>query len=153
MPRRNTEFWDGASFALRYVLAAIHILFGICFIVRPNIPLLFPAFNAFDTNFPASYWGWWSVIAALLLILIPTRVPWGLISTAFSTYLMFVIGITFGEGAGLIPGTTVYSIGCGGMGLLLFTRALWMYMVKVKWFQRLTGGRNRVRGPHARRID
>lgn len=146
MRPRDPQFWDGASFALRLLLAFVHVLFGMPFLMRPNIPLLFDSFGAFDDLFPASHWGWWSLIAALLLILVPTRVPLGLISTAFSAYLMFAIGATFGQGAGLIPGTTVYSIGLGGVALLLFMRALWLWVHVKPWFQALA----RRGGQHGR---
>ena len=138
-------FWDGLAFGLRWWLAIIHALFALPFLIRP-LPELYQTFSAFDDAFPSIYWGWWSLLAAALLILMPTRVPLGLISTAFSTYQMFVISLTFSEGGGLIPGTTVYSVGFGGIGLLLFMRSLWLYMVNVAWFQRLMTWRTRRGG-------
>lgn len=134
---RSEAFWAGLAFGLRWLLALTHFLFAIPFIIRPHLPDLYPSFAAFNDSFSAQTWGVLSLIASLLLLVMPTRVPLGLVSTAASTYLMLVVGLTFAQGAGLIPGTVIYIGVFSAAGLVLFMRTLWLYMVKVEWFQRL----------------
>lgn len=143
MPPRNPAFWDGAAWALRMVLVLAHLLFGVIAIVRPNIPLLFKGYSAFDDSLPFAWWGLWNLAAALVLWLVPTRVPFGLISTILSAFLLFFIGAMFGTGGGLLFGTAIF-YAFGVAAGVLFMRSLWLYMVKVRWFQRYV-----LRGPHA----
>lgn len=141
---RDPTFWDGAAWALRMVLVAAHLLFGVIAIVRPNIPLLFQGYSAFDDGFGFNLWGLWHLSAAFLLWWVPTRVPFGLLTTAFSAFWMLFTGAMFWVGAELIFGSVVFYL-FGLYGLALFTRSLWLYLVRVEWFQRRV-----LRWPHAR---
>jgi hypothetical protein len=129
------EYWDGVAWGLRMVLIGVHLCFAVPCLLRPNIPLILPSFKAFDDGVPFWTWAASSILAALLLARIPPRVPWGLVSTSFSAFIFFVIGALFTEGGGLIPGATLYPF-CGALSGLLASRALWLWAVRVVWFQR-----------------
>ncbi|MVN86922.1 hypothetical protein GO986_09105 [Deinococcus sp. HMF7620] len=131
---RDPVFWAGAAWALRMFLVAAHVLFGVIAIVRPNLPLLFQGYSAFDDSFGFNLWGLWHFAAAALLWQVPTRVPFGLISTVFSAFWMLFTGAMFWLGAELVFGSAIfYVFGIGS--LVLFGRALWLYLVRVTWFQ------------------
>ncbi|MVN88302.1 hypothetical protein GO986_16270 [Deinococcus sp. HMF7620] len=132
---RQPLFWDGVAWALRLVLVGGHLLFGIIAIVRPNLPLLFQGYSAFDDSFGFNLWGLWHLFAAVLLWEVPTRVPFGLISTLFSAFWLFFTGAMFWAGAELVFGSAVFYL-FGALSLALFGRALWLYLVRVEWFQR-----------------
>jgi hypothetical protein len=134
-------FWNGAAWALRMVLMLAHLLFGVQAIIRPNTPLLFPAYSAFDDLMPFTTWGLFSLSAAFLLWAVPTRIPFGLLSTLYSAFWAFAVASTFGLGGGLIFGTVIWHL-FGLMAGSLFARALWLYMIRVGWFRRyvLRGG-------------
>jgi hypothetical protein len=140
MPRPRTlphppEYWDGVAWAIRLVLIGVHLMFAIPCLLRPNIPLLLPSFRTFDDGVPFWTWGVANILAALLLARIPPRVPWGLISTGCSAFVFFLIGALFAQGGGLIPGATLYPY-CGALSGVLASRALWLWAIRVAWFQR-----------------
>ncbi|MFK7601903.1 hypothetical protein ACI3L1_06790 [Deinococcus sp. SM5_A1] len=139
------SFWRGVAYGMRAMLIATHVLFGIPCIVRQNIPLLFTGYAKFDDQFPFVVWGLASLLAALLLAVVPMRVPWGLGSTMFSAFLFLFIGFMFAVGAGLLPGTAMF-LGFGAASGLLFIRSLWFYMIQVQWFQAHVLERTVVRG-------
>ena len=135
MPPRDPVFWDGVAWALRMSLVVVHLLFGVIAIVRWNLPLLFAGYSGFDDSVPFTTWGLWNLAMAFILFITPTRVPLGLISTLLSGLLLFWIGGMFWSGAELVFGSAiffVYGLEAGG----LFMRSLWLYMVRVRWFQR-----------------
>jgi len=116
-------------------LAMIHLLVMIPAFARLQLPLLLPSYSTFDDLFPFFWWGVLSLVAFLLLMYVPTRVPLGLISSLFSAAVMFAIGAEFSISAGLIFGSTIF-FGLGMAAMALFMRSLWMHMTKVGWFQR-----------------
>lgn len=134
-PVRDAEFWDGVAWGLRIFLAACHLLFGLPCLFRWNLPLLFKGYEKFDDVMAFANWGWLSLLAVVLLLAVPTRVPWGLITTLYSMTLFFAIGSTFALGAGLLPGTALF-FGFGIGSGLLFARSLWLYAIRVHWFQK-----------------
>ncbi len=127
-------FWDGVAWGLRLFLAIVHLLFALPVLFRWNIPLLFKGYEKFDDVMPFTNWGWLSLGAVLLLLLVPTRVPWGLVTTLYSMTLFFAIGATFALGAGLLPGTTLF-FGFALGAAALFGRSMWLYAIRVRWFQ------------------
>ncbi|MDV6376022.1 hypothetical protein [Deinococcus arenicola] len=127
-------FWRGVAWSLRVQLAVIHALFGLTVLSRQNIPLLFKGYASFDDAFPFWWWGAASMLVAALLLIVPTRLPWGLLTTFLSMTLSFAIGATFVLGGGLLPAATLF-FGFGFGAGALFTRALWLYAVRVRWFQ------------------
>jgi hypothetical protein len=129
------EYWDGVAWAIRLVLIGVHLMFAIPVLLRPNIPLFIPSFRAFDDGVPFWTWGAACLLAALLLALIPPRVPWGLISTGVSAFVFFLIGALFAQGSGLIPGAILYPY-CGVLSGVLASRSAWLWAVRVPWFQR-----------------
>lgn len=144
-PSDRTDSWAWVAWTLRLVLILVHVLFVAPIFIRPNIPLLFPSFSAFDNGLPFIWWGHAGLLAALLLWLLPPRFPLGLISTAYSAFYLYLIGAMFQEGAGLIPGTSVYR-GLGVLSGVLFMRALWLWAERSPWFRR----RVMKAGPHGR---
>ncbi|WP_353543005.1 hypothetical protein [Deinococcus xinjiangensis] len=112
----------------------VHLAFSLPAIIRPNIPLLYPSFSAFDDSIPFSAWGAGGVLAALLLWLLPPRVPFGLLSTAYSAFYLYLIGAMYQQSAGLLPGTLLYR-SFGIMSGLLFMRALWIWAEQKTWFR------------------
>ncbi len=141
----EASFWRGVAYGVRALLVVVHLLFGIPCIVRQNIPLLFTGYAKFDDQFPFAVWGWASLVAAALLLLVPMRVPWGLLSTLFSAFLFLFIGFMFALGAGLLPGTAIF-MGFGVASGLLFMRSLWFYMIRMRWFQAQVLERAVIRG-------
>lgn len=136
-------FWDGVAFALRWTLAVAHLVFVACVFPRPDLPELLPiTFRPFAEVMDWYLWGTWNLVAALLLIFVPTRVPLGLISTAFSAYCSFVVAAVYASGAGLVPSTLFY-FSLGSVGVMLFGRSLWAYMTQVRWFRRRVMSRSR----------
>ncbi|QLG10979.1 hypothetical protein HLB42_09500 [Deinococcus sp. D7000] len=134
-PPGEPMFWRGVAWGVRALLVAVHLLFALPALLRPNIPLLFVGYAKFDDVMPFAYWGLASLLAAFLLWLIPTRLPWGLLTTLFSATVFFSIGATFYLGAGLLPGTALF-FGFGFAAGALFTRSLWLYAIRVRWFQK-----------------
>ncbi|WP_029479055.1 hypothetical protein [Deinococcus frigens] len=127
-------FWRAAAWSLRVHLAVIYLCFGVMVLARNNIPLLFKSYSHFDDLVPFWWWGAASLVVSVGLLVIPTRVPWGLLTTLLSMTLSFTIGATFVQGGGLLPGAILFFIFGLGSGAL-FTRALWMYAVQVRWFR------------------
>ncbi|GAA5446929.1 hypothetical protein [Deinococcus depolymerans] len=144
MQPRDASFWNGAVWALRMSLGLGHVVFGVIAIVRPNLPLLFQGYSAFDDSFGFNLWGLWNLLAGALLWWVPTRIPFGLISTAFSAFWMFWVGSMFWEGAELVFGSVMFYV-FGSGSIFLFGRSLWLCMVRVAWFRRHV-----MRVPHDR---
>lgn len=133
LPQGQT-FWDGVAWAARLFLIYVHLAFALPTFLRPNIPLLLPSFSAFDDVAPFTVWGWGGLLAAALLWLLPPRLPWGVLSTGFSTFYLYLIGATFGQGAGLISGVLNY-VGFGVLSGALLMRALWAWAEPQPWFR------------------
>lgn len=144
MPPRDALFWDGVSWATRMLLVIPHLIFGVIAILRPNVPLLYQGYSAFDDAFAFSLWGLWHLGAAFLLLVVPTRVPFGLFSTLASGFLSFFTGAVFSIGGGLLFGGVIF-YAYGALAGALFMRSLWLYMVRVGWFRRHV----MRKGPHA----
>ena len=139
---RSPLFWDGVAWSVRWLIAAAHLLFFLPTALRPEILSDLPAYRLFEQIMPFSVWAELSFLALVLLISVPTRVPFGLLSTSFSAALWFLCGTLFSQGVGMVFGSLI----CYGLGVLdmsLFTRALWAYATRVGWFQRVV-----LRGHH-----
>lgn len=134
MLRRDAAFWEGVAWAWRMALIVAHLSFVAFCWIRPNAPLLYPSYSAFDDLMPFVHWATVSLGAALVLLFLPPRVPFGLISTLTSAFLFLLMAGLFGAGGGLI----YVSLLCylfGALAMALFGRALWLYMVRVRWFR------------------
>lgn len=131
----EASFWRGVASGLRNVLVAAHILFGLPILFRHNIPLLFTSYANFDDQIVFWVWGAASLTAAALLLLLPARAFWGLVSSAFSAFISLFIGAMFALAGGFFPETNIFT----ALGLtagVLFMRTLWFSMLRVSWFQR-----------------
>lgn len=135
---------DWAAWALRLILIAVLLAWSLPAIIRPNIPLLFPSYAAFDNSIPFSWWGYSGTICALLLWLLPPRFPAGLLSTGLAMFYLYLVGAMFQEGAGLLNGSVMFRV-FGLASGLLFMRALWLWTLPQPWFRkrvmRVTNGR------------
>jgi hypothetical protein len=140
VPPRDPLFWDGVAWGWRWIIVLGHLTFSVFAFVRQNAPLLYSSYASFDDFLPFVWWAIWNLLAAVLLLALPPRVPFGLISTLFSGFLYFLMGSLFNLGSGLIYVAMLCHL-FGLVVLALFARALWLYMVRVAWFQRRVMGR------------
>jgi len=139
---RSPLFWDGVAWAARWLIAAAHLLFFFPTALRPEILSDLPAYRLFEQIMPFGTWASLSFLALVLLISVPTRVPFGLLSTSFSAALWFLCGTLFSQGVGMIFASLI-CYGLGALGMSLFTRSLWAYANRLGWFQRVV-----LRGHH-----
>ena len=128
-------FWDGVAWAGRWFVACAHVLFMIPALLREELLETLPAYRLFSELLPFQGWAGLSFLACALLIAVPTRVPFGLVSTTASGALWFVCGAVFSQGVGFVFGSLI-CYGLGALSMALFMRSLWAWAVRVGWFQR-----------------
>lgn len=139
---KSPLFWDGVAWTARWLIAIAHLLFFFPAALRPEILDGLPAYRLFEQVMPFSAWAGLSFLTFVVLVSVPTRVPFGLISTSFSAALWFLSGTVFSQGVGMIFGSLV-CYGLGALGMSLFTRSLWAYAGRNGWFKRVV-----LRGHH-----
>lgn len=127
-------YWDGVAWVSRMILIGVHLAFALPTFLRPNTPLLLQSYSAFDDHVAFTTWGLGGLMAAVLLLLLPPRVPWGMLSTGYSAFYLYLIGNIFGQGAGLVSAVLLYD-GLGLLSGLLLMRAMWTWAEPQAWFQ------------------
>lgn len=125
---------DWAAWTLRLVLIGVLLAWSFPAIIRPNIPLLFPSYRAFDDSVPFSWWGYGGLSCALLLWLLPPRFPAGLLSTGLAMFYLYLVGAMFQASAGLLNGSVMFRA-FGLVAGALFMRALWLWAERQTWFR------------------
>lgn len=128
------EFWDGVAWFGRMVLIVVHLSFAFPALFRPNIPLLLPSYSAFDDVVPFNWWGLAGVGIALLLWLLPPRVPWGILSTTVSAFYLYFVAALFWQAVGPISAVNMY-LSAGILSGMLLMRALWAWAEPQPWFR------------------
>ncbi|KQR37714.1 hypothetical protein [Deinococcus sp. Leaf326] len=128
------EFWDGVAWFGRMVLIVVHLSFALPALYRPNTPLLLTSYSAFDDVVPFTWWGLIGLGIALLLWLLPPRVPWGILSTTISAGYLYFVAALFWQAVGSISAVNLY-FSAGALSGLLLMRALWAWFEPQPWFR------------------
>ena len=118
------------------IVAAILIGWAISVYHRPSLPLLLPSYSRFDDVMPWAYWGWWALVAGVLLLATPRSSVWRTLAHVVSGMFFLAVTIAFGTGVGTTSGVTTYMVLTGVSGIL-FARTAVHWVQGMAWWDRL----------------